>query len=119
MFHYLFYFLFIEKILSSFLHRNISLILLLSTFFYINSLQSQNHFIYLGKKGNVLWNKKIHASNLGHPFTYYYPIYYKTSQSRKYSKTGIFGKSIKPELRLNIPEVIKSTKKIKEGVMCS
>lgn len=74
---------------------------------------AQDEMIYLGKKGNIIWDKNISQANLASPFNYYYPIYYKTNMINKFQKIGIFGKHIAPSLSTSIPEITKEFKKYK------
>lgn len=78
-----------------------------------NLLLAQSEQIYLGKKGNVIWDKEISSGNLESIFTYYYPIYHKTSSTKNYERTGVFGKKIESKLNLNLPEVSDEFKQYK------
>lgn len=69
--------------------------------------------LYLGKRKNVFWDRKVSQSNLGSIYTYYYPIFFKTSLNKKYAKTGLFGKNIGPHLNLDIPLVASEFKNYK------
>ncbi len=77
------------------------------------SVFGQLDVIYLGKKGNIILDKNISSSNLNSIFTYYYPVYYKTSETNKYQKTGIFGRHIAPQLVMNLPEVEEEFRRYK------
>lgn len=84
-------------------------------FSFLNVLHSQNEKVFIGKKGNVIWDKKISSSNLNSMFTYYYPIYYKTTENKNFQKVGIWGNKLESHLNLNIPHVNEEFKKYKRN----
>ncbi|MEI7587701.1 hypothetical protein, partial [Runella sp.] len=73
------------------------------------SLFAQNPNIYLGKRKNIVWDRKIDYRNLGSIYTYYYPVYYKTN-TQSYRKAGMFGGRLAPYMATD-PEAWTEFKK--------
>lgn len=65
---------------------------------------SQNEYITLGKRKNIMWGRKIDSINLANKNTYYYPIYFKANDS-KFSKAGIYGGHLYQHLNYSINSV--------------
>jgi len=73
---------------------------LLLTIFFVQAIfncSSQNEYITLGKRKNLIWDRKIDSTNLATMYTYYYPVYFKVNDS-KFSKAGIYGRHLFPYL---------------------
>jgi hypothetical protein len=79
-----------------------SLILLVITLASNESAHAQffsRDYLFVGKRGNVVWDRKISVVNMGNEkWNFYYPIYFKTSVDTNWKKTGILGSRIKPLL---------------------
>ncbi|MFP5470049.1 MAG: hypothetical protein ACLGGV_00490 [Bacteroidia bacterium] len=57
--------------------------------------------LFVGKRKNFIWDRKIDEKNLGDTkYTYYYPIYYNTNSNPKYQYIGLLGGNIKERLFL-------------------
>lgn len=78
---------------------------LLLVLFFLPAALGQSAAIGLGKRRNLVWDRRISPSNLGSNLTYYYPIFFRTSEHGAYEKTGVLGGRIRPILNLNLPEV--------------
>lgn len=75
-------------------------------FFMLSFLKcsSQNEYITLGKRKNIIWDRKIDSTNLATMYTYYYPIFFKINDS-KFTKIGLYGKHLFPHLNYSVKEV--------------
>lgn len=65
------------------------------------SQNTKDSILYIGKRGNVVWDRHIQAKHLGKMFyTYYYPIFYKmpVDNQRRWKKIGLLGKRVAPYL---------------------
>ncbi len=55
--------------------------------------------LYIGKRGNVVWNRPISTRNIGNvKFTSYYTIFYRHSSFDQWRRVGLLGKNIEPLL---------------------
>src|SRR5687767_143508 len=63
---------------------------------------SKNDSLFVGKRGNVVRDRKISVFNLGNEkWNYYYAIYFRTAAQPAWRKTGLTGRHIEPCFRKN------------------
>ncbi len=72
--------------------------------FSVLNCNSQNEYISIGKRKNVIWGRKIDSTNLGSMYSYYYPIFFKVDNN-EYTKAGVYGKHLYPHLNYSINQV--------------
>ncbi len=86
------------------MNKLLLLCLILSTFvscFSQNSRQADTN-ILIGKRKNIIWDRKITGKNIGNMFyNSYYPIYFKPSIKTQWQKIGLLGQNIQPYLSDN------------------
>jgi hypothetical protein len=83
-----------------------SIILFTFSFYFSSNIQgysqikpNKNDSIFIGKRGNLVWDKKIQEINLGNTwFTYYYPIYFKRNRNDEFQRIGFLGNKLKDDL---------------------
>ncbi len=66
----------------------------------VKSQFSKNDSLFVGKRGNVIWDRKIHVFNLGNEeWTSYYRIYFKRAGDTEWHKVRKLGANIFPYLK--------------------
>lgn len=87
------------------------LFLLITYFIFLNEVKSQtllHDSLYVGKRGNVVWNRKIATTHMANEqFTSFYPIFYRTSSANKWQKAGWLGKNISSQLLASNEKIAK------------
>ncbi|MCS7037136.1 MAG: hypothetical protein RMJ33_12890 [Saprospiraceae bacterium] len=86
---------------------------------FFTDVHAQYSTINLGKRKNVVWSRNISPDNLGHPYTYYYPIYFQNDRHPSYTRSGVFGGRLRHELNLNLPEVADDFRRYKRDKQLS
>ena len=77
----------------------IYLLIIISLSLNLGAQFSKNDSLFVGKRGNVIWDRKINVFNLGNEkWTSYYRIYFKKAGDSDWQKVGRFGKNIYPHL---------------------
>jgi len=94
------------------------LVLIATLISSINIIHSQQNHITIGKRTNVIRDRKIDSINLGTMNTVFYPIFYKIG-NKKYEKTGAYGKHLYPYLNHSIKEVNNEFNKFKRNKLIS
>jgi hypothetical protein len=63
---------------------------------------SKSDSLQVGKRGNVIWDRKISVFNLGNEqWNYYYKIFYRSGTDAHWHKTGPLGRKLKPYFENN------------------
>lgn len=91
------------------------LIILSST---LTTSAQEKDSIFIGKRKNFIWSREINERNLGDSrYTYYYPVFYKTSSNPNFRKVGFMGSRLNEYLKED-PQVAQQFKlyRLKKGI---